>query len=80
MIVNSEHFDDCNWLYFYCHYLWLEFVFVSGLGLKQLTFLDLSLQTKFFGNVDDGTRAVELPSSFNIGRSTYHTLYVRTLV
>ena len=54
-------------------------MFVSGLGLKQLTFLDLSLQTNFFGNVDDGTRFVGLPSSFNIGRSTYHTLYVRNL-
>ena len=52
-------------------------MFVSGLGLKQLTFLDLSLQTNFFGNVDDGTRFVGLPSSFNIGRNTYHTLYVR---
>ena len=54
-------------------------MFVFGLGLKQLTFLDLSLQTNFFGNVDDGTRFVGLPSSFNIGKSTYHTLYVRNL-
>ena len=47
------------------------------MGSKYLTFLDLGLQTNVFSNIDDGTRAVGLPSSFNFGRSTYHTLYVR---
>ena len=44
---------------------------------KYLVFLDLGLQTNIFNNIDDGTRFVGLPSSFNIGRSAYHTLYVR---
>ena len=43
------------------------------MGFKYLTFLDLDLQANIFNNIDDGTRAVGLPSSFNIGRSTYHT-------
>ena len=44
---------------------------------KYLTFLDLGLQANVFSNIDDGTRAVGLPSLFIFGRSTYHTLYVR---
>ena len=52
----------------------------SGMGSNYLTFLDLGLQTNIFRNVDDSSREVRLPSSFNIGRSTYHILYVRLLV
>ena len=44
---------------------------------KYLTFFDLGLQAKIFRNVDDGSRAVELPSPLNIGRQTFHTLYVK---
>ena len=47
------------------------------MGSKYLTFLDLGSQTNIFSNIDDGTRIVGLPSSFNIGKNTYHTLYVR---
>ena len=53
----------------------------SGLGtgseFKYLTFQDLGLQAKIFRNVDDGSRAVGLPSPLNIGRQSFHTLYVR---
>ena len=51
----------------------------SGMGLKYLTFIDLGSQANTFRNVDDGTIAVELPSAFNIGKNTYHTLYVRII-
>ena len=44
---------------------------------KYLTILDLGSQTNIFSNIDDGTRIDGLPSSFNIGKNTYHTLYVR---
>ena len=51
----------------------------SGLGLvfNYLTFLDVGFQTKVFRNVDDGTIPVGLPSALNIGRQSFHTLYVR---
>ena len=49
----------------------------SGLGSKYLTFLDLGLQTNIFSNVDDGTIAVELPSTFYVGAYTFHSLHVR---
>ena len=49
----------------------------SGIGFKYLTFLDVGLQANIFRNVDDGTIAVELPSALNIGRQSFHTLYVR---
>ena len=49
----------------------------SGIGFKYLTFLEVGLQTNIFRNVDDGTVTVELPSALNIGRQTFHTLYVR---
>ena len=42
-----------------------------------MTFLDVGLQANIFRNVDDGTIAVELPSALNIGRQSFHTLYVR---
>ena len=50
----------------------------SGSGFsKYLTFQDLGLQAKIFRNVDDSSRAVGLPSSLNIGKQSFHTLYVR---
>ena len=51
----------------------------SGMGSKYLTFLHLGSQANTFRNVDDGTIAVGLPSAFNIGKNTYHTLYVRII-
>ena len=47
------------------------------MGSKYLTFLNLGSQTNTFRNVDDGTIAVQLPSTFNIGKNSYYTLYVR---
>ena len=44
---------------------------------KYLKFLDLGLQTNIFRNVDDRTIEVELPTTLQIGGSTFHTLYVR---
>ena len=44
---------------------------------KYLTFLDFGLHADIFRNVDDGTRAVWLPSIFSIGIYTFHILYVR---
>ena len=49
----------------------------SGIGSEYLAFIDLGIQTNIFSNIDDGTRAVGLPSAFSIGRHTYNTLYVR---
>ena len=47
------------------------------MGPKYLTFLDLGSQANTFKNVDDGTITVQLPSTFDIGKNTYHSLYVR---
>ena len=44
---------------------------------KYLKFLDLGLQANIFRNVDDRTIDVELPTTLQIGGSTFHTLYVR---
>ena len=44
---------------------------------KYLTFLDFGSQADIFRNVDDGTRMVQLPSTFSIGIYTFHTLFVR---
>ena len=48
----------------------------SGIGSEYLAFIDLGFQTNIFSNIDDGTRAVGLPSAFSIGRHTYNTIYV----
>ena len=43
----------------------------SGIGSKYLTFLDLGLQAHIVKNIDDGSIAVELPSTFYIGKHTF---------
>ena len=45
---------------------------------KYLTFQDLGLQAKIFRNVDDDSIAVGLPSLLNIGKQSFHTIYVRS--
>ena len=49
----------------------------SGMDFKYLKFLDICLEANLYRYVDDGTREVRLPSTLNIGRCTYHNLYVR---
>ena len=49
----------------------------SGMDFTYLTFLDICLEANIFRYVDDGTRAVRLPSTLSIGRCTYENLYVR---
>ena len=55
-----------------------ESLFVSGSGMhsKYLKFLDICSYASIFRYANDYTRAVQLPSTFNIRRRTYHTLYV----
>ena len=47
------------------------------MDFKYLTFLDICSQANPFFYVNDGTRAVRLPSTLSIGRCTYNNLYVR---
>ena len=51
-------------------------VFGSGMPSQYLTFLDICSQFNIFSYVNDGTRAVELPSSFSFGRISYNNIYV----
>ena len=44
---------------------------------KYLKFLHLGLQANIFKNVDDHTTTVQLPSTFQMGESTFYSLYVR---
>ena len=57
------------------------FIFIgssSGSGSADyLVFLDLGSLANVFSNVDDGTRLVNLPSSFHIGNLNFLTSYVR---
>ena len=48
----------------------------SRMHSKYLTFLDICSQFNIFQYVNNGTRAVELPSSFSFGRITYDKVYV----
>ena len=70
-------------MFVYLHYInfnTYDFFLIStgsGMGSKYLTFLDLGLQAHIFRNIDDGTIAVELPSTFYIGKHTFHNLNVR---
>ena len=49
----------------------------SGMESKYLTFFDLGIQANIFSNIDDGSIAVELPSTFYAGNHTFHILNVR---
>ena len=49
----------------------------SGVDFNYLTFLDICSQATLFRHVNDGTRAVRLPSTLSIGKCTYQYLYVR---
>ena len=55
------------------------FIYVgSGSGSTvNLVFLDLGSLANVFSNVDDGTRLVNLPSTFYIGNRNFLTSYVR---
>ena len=47
----------------------------SGMHFKYLRFLDICSQAELFRH--ERTRVVTLPSTFTIGRCSYHNLYVR---
>ena len=50
----------------------------SGSGSADyLVFLDLGSLANVFSNIDDGTRLINLPSSFHIGNLNFLTSYVR---
>ena len=48
----------------------------SGVDFNYLRFLDMCSQANLFRYVNDGTRAVRLPSTLHIGRCTYNNFYV----
>ena len=55
----------------------IEFASGSGMESKYLKFLHLGLQANIFKSVDDHTTTVQLPSTFQMGESTFFSLYVR---
>ena len=67
-----------NYLYIYLYFRTIFIYIGSGSGLTiNLVFLNLGSLANVFSNTDDGTRLVNLPSSFHIGNRNFLTLYVR---